>query len=87
MMSVFAKVFFAVVTGGFGYWLWHSANAWKAKGEIPAIWNEGSDLPAGSDQPGFAAFIVWQKVLTGLLWVFCAMCVSSIILGDLLGFF
>jgi hypothetical protein len=59
MMPVFAKVFFAAVTGGFGYWLWHSASAWKAKGEIPAIWNEGMNVPVRAGEGGFSAFLVW----------------------------
>lgn len=87
MMPVFAKLLFAVVAGGLGHLLWHSANAWKADGKIPAIWNEGSGLPVSRDQRGFSPLIVWQKIMAGLLWVFCAMGLSSMMLRDLLGLF
>ena len=83
---ILAKVAMALLTGGTGYWLWHSANEWKAKGEIPAIWDE-SNMPVKAGERGFAAFVIWQKALSALSWLFCALCVASIVLSNLLGLF
>lgn len=83
-MPILAKVATALLTGWLGHW--HSSNAWKANGEIPAIWND-SGVPVKSGERGFASFLVWQKLMSVLLWFFCALCVASIVLSDVFGFF
>ena len=54
-----AKIVRALLTGGLGRWLWRSADEWKSKGEIPAIWNEGMNVPVRDGERGFSAFLVW----------------------------
>ena len=85
-MPVLAKVAIALLTGGFGYWTWQSANRWLKDGEIPAVWNEGMNTPVKSGEKGFSSFIIWQKLMASIAWLFCGMCLGSIVLSDVFGF-
>jgi hypothetical protein len=77
---VIFKLVVALTTGGSGYWLWSQANTWIASGVIPAIWDE-SGKPTKRGEPGFKRFVIWTKILAAFVWLFCAMCLASMIFG------
>jgi hypothetical protein len=75
---VIFKLLMAIITGASGWWIWQSASRWKAKGEVPSEWNEG---PGSLHfEPGkITPFIFFQMALAGLFWLFCLLCIVSLI--------
>jgi hypothetical protein len=71
------KIIMAVITGSFGWWTWRQARRWEANGEVPSEWNDGLG-PVKLEPNRLSLFIIFHKGLAVLGWLFCAVCVVSL---------
>ena len=72
------RIIMAIITGGIGWWTWRQANRWAANGEVPSEWNDGLG-PVTLDPNRASAFIVFHRGLAVLSWLFCGLCICSLI--------
>ena len=81
MISLAVKLLAGLALAVVGRAIWTAATGWKEKGEIPEEWVESvRPRPWRRSDPGFLAFIGWQRAMAVLVYMFAGLCLLSAIL-------